>query len=41
MSSPPRPWFALTPAPADLLRLSVGIEHADDLNADLEQALPG
>jgi cystathionine gamma-synthase len=29
-----------TPAPADLLRLSVGIEHAEDLIADLEQALP-
>jgi cystathionine gamma-synthase len=28
-----------TPAPTDLLRLSVGIEHADDLIADLEQAL--
>ncbi|MEO6664387.1 MAG: PLP-dependent aspartate aminotransferase family protein, partial [Rubrivivax sp.] len=28
-----------TPAPADLLRLSVGIEHASDLIADLEQAL--
>jgi cystathionine gamma-synthase len=28
-----------TPAPPDLLRLSVGIEHADDLIADLEQAL--
>ena len=28
-----------TPAPLDLLRLSVGIEHADDLIADLEQAL--
>lgn len=28
-----------TPAPADLLRLSVGLEHADDLIADLEQAL--
>jgi len=28
-----------TPAPADLLRLSVGIEHVDDLMADLEQAL--
>ena len=28
-----------TPAPADLLRLSVGIEAADDLIADLEQAL--
>jgi cystathionine gamma-synthase len=28
-----------TPAPADLLRLSVGIEHVDDLVADLEQAL--
>jgi cystathionine gamma-synthase len=28
-----------TPAPADLLRLSVGLEHVDDLVADLEQAL--
>ena len=28
-----------TPASPDLLRLSVGIEHADDLIADLEQAL--
>jgi cystathionine gamma-synthase len=28
-----------TPAPADLLRLSVGIEEAGDLIADLEQAL--
>ena len=28
-----------TPAPADLLRLSVGIEHVDDLIADLDQAL--
>jgi cystathionine gamma-synthase len=28
-----------TPAPTDLLRLSVGIEHFDDLIADLEQAL--
>jgi cystathionine gamma-synthase len=28
-----------TPAPADLLRMSVGIEDADDLIADLEQAL--
>ena len=28
-----------TPAPTDLLRLSVGLEHADDLIADLEQAL--
>jgi len=28
-----------TPAPSDLLRLSVGIEHCDDLIADLEQAL--
>jgi cystathionine gamma-synthase len=27
-----------TPAPPDLLRLSVGIEHVDDLIADLEQA---
>jgi cystathionine gamma-synthase len=28
-----------TPVPADLLRLSVGLEDADDLVADLEQAL--
>ncbi len=28
-----------TPAPPDLLRLSTGIEHVDDLIADLEQAL--
>lgn len=28
-----------TPAPLDLLRLSVGIEHVDDLIADLDQAL--
>ena len=28
-----------SPVPTDLLRLSVGIEHADDLIADLEQAL--
>lgn len=28
-----------TPAPADLLRLSVGLEHTEDLIADLEQAL--
>lgn len=28
-----------TPAPADLLRLSVGLEHVDDLIFDLEQAL--
>jgi cystathionine gamma-synthase len=28
-----------TPVPADLLRLSVGIEDAGDLIADLEQAL--
>ena len=28
-----------TPVPSDLLRLSVGIEDADDLIADLEQAL--
>ena len=28
-----------TPAPPDLLRLSVGIEHVDDLIADLEQAI--
>ncbi len=30
---------ANSPAPADMLRLSVGIEDADDLIADLEQAL--
>ena len=28
-----------TPVPFDLLRLSVGIENADDLIADFEQAL--
>jgi cystathionine gamma-synthase len=28
-----------TPAPVDLLRLSVGLEHVDDLIADLEAAL--
>jgi cystathionine gamma-synthase len=28
-----------TPAPPDLLRLSVGIEDSGDLIADLEQAL--
>ncbi|MBP6319944.1 MAG: PLP-dependent transferase, partial [Rubrivivax sp.] len=28
-----------TPAPPDLLRLSVGIEHVDDLIDDLEHAL--
>jgi cystathionine gamma-synthase len=28
-----------SPVPADLLRLSVGIEHVDDLITDLEQAL--
>jgi len=28
-----------TPAPADLLRLSVGIEAKEDLYADLDQAL--
>ncbi len=28
-----------SPIPEDLLRLSIGIEHADDLIADLEQAL--
>ena len=28
-----------TPVPADLLRLSIGVEHSDDLAADLEQAL--
>jgi len=30
-----------TPAPPDLLRLSVGVEAADDLYADLDQALRG
>lgn len=30
-----------SPIPADLLRLSVGIESVDDLIADLEQALAG
>ena len=28
-----------SPVPPDLLRLSVGIEHVDDLIADLEHAL--
>lgn len=28
-----------TPVPADLLRFSIGLEHPDDLIADLEQAL--
>lgn len=28
-----------TPVPADLLRLSIGLEHPDDLIADLERAL--
>ncbi|WP_300319165.1 PLP-dependent transferase [Idiomarina sp.] len=28
-----------TPVPADLLRLSVGIESADDLLKDLQQAI--
>ncbi|MFG0275834.1 MAG: trans-sulfuration enzyme family protein [Phycisphaerales bacterium] len=30
-----------TTTPANLLRLSIGLEHADDLIADLEQALEG
>jgi cystathionine gamma-synthase len=30
-----------TPCPADLLRLSVGLEDPDDLFADLDQALRG
>lgn len=30
-----------TPCPADLLRLSIGIENADDLIADIEHALLG
>jgi cystathionine gamma-synthase len=35
-----RRWPAEVPTiPADLIRLSVGIEHPDDLWADLEQAL--
>ena len=28
-----------TTCPADLVRMSIGIEHADDLIGDLEQAL--
>ena len=28
-----------SPIPKDLLRFSIGIEHVDDLIADLEQAL--
>ena len=28
-----------TPTPKNLLRLSVGIEHVDDLIEDIEQAL--
>jgi cystathionine gamma-synthase len=28
-----------TPVPADLLRISIGLEHADDLIADLERAM--
>jgi cystathionine gamma-synthase len=32
---------AKSPIPKNLLRLSIGIEHADDLVADLEQALAG
>jgi cystathionine gamma-synthase len=28
-----------TPAPLDLLRLSVGLEHVDDLIQDMENAL--
>jgi cystathionine gamma-synthase len=28
-----------TPCPADLVRLSIGVEHVDDLVADIEQAL--
>ena len=35
-----RRWPAEVPTiPADLIRLSVGIEHPDDLWADLDQAL--
>jgi cystathionine gamma-synthase len=32
---------ATTRSPANLLRLSIGLEHKDDLIADLEQALKG
>lgn len=32
---------AFTSAPPTLLRLSVGLEHPDDLIADLDQALRG
>jgi cystathionine gamma-synthase len=28
-----------SPVPADLLRLSIGLEHEDDLARDLDQAL--
>ena len=28
-----------SPTPEDLIRISVGLEHIDDLLADLEQAL--
>jgi cystathionine gamma-synthase len=28
-----------TPTPRDLLRISIGLEHVDDLVADLAQAL--
>jgi cystathionine gamma-synthase len=30
-----------SPCPSDLLRLSVGLEHPEDLFADLDQALRG
>jgi cystathionine gamma-synthase len=30
-----------SPVPENLVRLSIGIEHVDDLIADLEQALSG
>ena len=33
------PWTPLTARRRDLLRLSVGIEHVEDLWADLDQAL--
>jgi len=37
-----RRWPAEVPTiPEDLIRLSVGIEHPDDLMADLSQALAG
>jgi cystathionine gamma-synthase len=31
----------LTQTPANLLRLAIGLEHPDDLLADLDQSLAG